>query len=75
MEDPGHSGGRALVGGGGGRSGGGGNGGGGSAVFGTDGVVVVCMCAVVCFAVRVGGLVGDVEKIVRAKEGKVGGVC
>jgi hypothetical protein len=36
---------------------------------------VVCMCAVVCFAVRVGGLVGDVEKVVRAKEGKVGGVC
>ena len=69
MEDPVHSGGR-------GGGDGSGSGSGGSAVFGTDGVVVVvCMCAVVCFAVRVGGLVGGVEKVVRAEEGKVGGVC
>ena len=54
MEDPVHSGGRALVCGGGGRGGGDGSGS-GSAVFGT--------CAVVCFAVRVGGLVGGVEKV------------
>ena len=70
MEDPVHSGGRALVAGGGGGGCGGGDGSGsgsGSAVFGT--------CAVVCFAVRVGGLVGGVEKVVRAEEGKVGGVC
>ena len=32
-------------------------------------------CGVVCFGVCVGRLVGGVEKVARAEEGKVGGAC